>query len=291
MAAPVALARHANRGFRGTRWDRVDTLVAHQTGAERSAGLSDFHLFELCLEGHMHAKVEMEMESGDRAEADLVPGTLHFHQSGETGAYETRGSYKVQQVVIADEVFREAAGMIAKGDPDNLKPLGFTGIFDRSLKLLADAMLDEGRSELLGNALYADALAQQIALQILRRRYNLDVRIPPRRRSLSPAELSRVSDYLETHMIDTGGVDTLANLLDMDTFAFTRAFKETTGQAPHQYLIERRIARVKEMLLHDRESLAQIAFATGFSSQSHMTSAFTRRVGMSPGRWRATIHS
>ncbi|MEM7644316.1 MAG: helix-turn-helix transcriptional regulator, partial [Pseudomonadota bacterium] len=69
----------------------------------------------------------------------------------------------------------------------------------------------------------------------------------------------------------------------------TRAFKETTGQAPHQYLIDRRIARVKELLIAGEDGLVEIAYATGFSSQSHMTSTFRRRVGVAPGRWRAAI--
>ena len=58
------------------------------------------------------------------------------------------------------------------------------------------------------------------------------------------------------------------------------------GSSPHQYVLDRRIARAREQLELGGDSLANIAYAFGFSSQAHMTSIFKKRIGVTPGRYR-----
>lgn len=268
----------------GASWRRVNVLMADQ-GSSAFSGLADFHIFEQSIHGKMRGLIETAAEDGDRLDVIKVPGSLHFLPSRNHLDCELTGRHALQQVLIDNSIFREAAQAIAPGDPDALHPLAFAGIFDRRLKVLADALLDEARTPSAGSDLYAEAVASQMAVLILRRRYGAP-KATPRRRMLSNAEIGRVTDHLEADLAEPGGMDTLAALLDMDVFAFTRAFKETTGQAPHQYLIDRRMTRIKDLLLHSPDSLAEIAYATGFSSQSHMTHAFRRRMGVSPGRWR-----
>lgn len=67
---------------------------------------------------------------------------------------------------------------------------------------------------------------------------------------------------------------------------FNRAFRNTTGQSPRQWLIRYRIQKAKRLLLETSNSLIAIAFECGFSDQSHFTRMFTRHVGQAPGRWR-----
>lgn len=269
-------------------WRNVDTVVVRQ-GNVACAGQLDFHLLEHCLMGRVRSGAFRGTEQGDALMAEHVPGTLGYLQCDVQQDFSIEGQYVVQQIYIDREIFRSTAASLRRGDPDTVETLGFQGVFEPRLKALAEALLEEWRNPSAGGDLYIDALAQQIAVLVLRRRYDLEGGPAARRRALSAAELARVSEYLEVHLAETGGLDALASLLQMDTFAFTRAFKETTGQAPHQYLIDRRIARVKEMLIDGNDGLVEIAYATGFSSQSHMTSTFRRRVGVAPGRWRAGI--
>lgn len=268
----------------GKNWRRVSVLTADQ-GASNITRTTDFHLLELCVGGNAYSKVNVESETGDDFEATLLPGSLHFLPSNRPVTYDLTGQNSLQQILIDETIFRDAAAAMGPGDPDALHPLAFGGIFESRLKGLADALMDEARAPSLGGDLYAEAVASQIAVLTLRRRHG-----PPksqsRRRTLSPTELARVTDHLEANLAETGGIDTLATLVDMDVFAFTRAFKETTGQAPHQYLIDRRMTRIKDMLIHSPDSIAEIAYAAGFSSQSHMTQSFKRRVGSTPAQWR-----
>jgi AraC-like DNA-binding protein len=67
---------------------------------------------------------------------------------------------------------------------------------------------------------------------------------------------------------------------------FARAFRRSTGQSPHQWLLQRRIDEAHGLLRDRRLSLAEIARACGFADQSHFTKAYTRVRGITPGAWR-----
>lgn len=123
---------------------------------------------------------------------------------------------------------------------------------------------------------------------ILRRRLG-GAKTPSDIRPLSDAENARVLDFMEATLEEVGGMDTLAALIDMDVFAFTRAFKARTGEAPHQFLIGRRLTHVKDMLATTNMPLAEIAYATGFSNQSHMTATFSKTFGSPPGAYRKAV--
>jgi AraC-like DNA-binding protein len=72
----------------------------------------------------------------------------------------------------------------------------------------------------------------------------------------------------------------------LSTSHFARAFRETVGLAPHQWLIRRRIDAATEALKDRGLSLAEVAVQCGFADQSHFTRLFSRIAGVSPGAWR-----
>jgi AraC-like DNA-binding protein len=67
---------------------------------------------------------------------------------------------------------------------------------------------------------------------------------------------------------------------------FSRAFRRSTGLAPHAWLLHIRVEAAKAMLRQREAQLSVIAMACGFADQSHFSRVFTRRVGSSPGAWR-----
>jgi AraC-like DNA-binding protein len=70
---------------------------------------------------------------------------------------------------------------------------------------------------------------------------------------------------------------------------FSRAFRQSTGTSPHQWLLAHRISKAKSLLSGSKLSLAEIALACGFSSQSHFNAAFRSSTNVSPGRWRRSF--
>ena len=266
-------------------WRRLNTVIADQSSGHIDGEIKDFHLFEVTYQGALTAKVQSELEQGDFLEVSLVPGMVQYTQPDTQVIVDMRGEVSLQQIYIDHSIFQEVAQATRVGDPDRLKTLGIHGVFDPAMKNVAAAILDEARRPSAGGELYADLLAQQIALLILRRQHDLQ-NLPEQSLSLSQTELTRVIDHLQSDLSETGGIDTLATLLDMDPFTFTRAFKARTGQAPHQFLIQLRLNKIKDLLINTDNTLADIAYETGFSSQSHMTAMFSGAVGVPPGRYR-----
>ena len=108
---------------------------------------------------------------------------------------------------------------------------------------------------------------------------------------MTPARLKRIEEIIEDELSTAISVSRLATALDLSEGFFSRAFKAAVGKAPHDYIIDRRVARCRALLQSGHHDLTALAFDTGFSSQAHMTSTFKRRLGLSPGQMREMIGS
>jgi AraC family transcriptional regulator len=75
----------------------------------------------------------------------------------------------------------------------------------------------------------------------------------------------------------------------MSYFHFSRAFKQSMGMSPTNFIAERRIERAKRLLQETELPISEIALRAGFSSQSHFTTSFHRVAGATPKAFRATI--
>ena len=106
---------------------------------------------------------------------------------------------------------------------------------------------------------------------------------------LSPRHLRRACDFIAAHVAQDICLEDLAELTGLSCKHFARAFKQSTGLPPHQYLIVRRIEAAKCCLVDARASLADIALACGFADQSHFTATFRKLVGVPPGTWRRSV--
>jgi AraC family transcriptional regulator len=136
-------------------------------------------------------------------------------------------------------------------------------------------------------ALEMGARATLIGLHLLRRHSALP---PPRRPAaatrLSPVALARIKALIEAEIAEHLPLARLAAEAGMELNRFARAFRAATGEPPHRFLLGRRIAHARRLLLDGRLGLAEVAAASGFASQSHMTATVTRHLGVSPGRLR-----
>jgi AraC family transcriptional regulator len=112
---------------------------------------------------------------------------------------------------------------------------------------------------------------------------------PPVRMALSPFRLRRVVDHIEARLDCRITVQELAELAQLSTAHFTRAFRQATGEAPHHFILTRRIARVRELLRDPSLCLTTVAIRAGFSSHAHMSSVFRRLTGVGPAAYRARM--
>lgn len=144
-------------------------------------------------------------------------------------------------------------------------------------ELLADACLGEEAE----CDPYGDSLALAIAYNLFR----TDRRLA-KRSGLAPAQLRRVTAHMEKSLFDPTSLKGLADMAGLSPSYFSRAFKTSTGIAPHKWYLTERVRRAQMALLETDHALSDVALATGFADQSHFTRAFRTITGITPGAWR-----
>ncbi len=110
----------------------------------------------------------------------------------------------------------------------------------------------------------------------------------PAARTLTPAEQNLLLRHIDHQSRVQGetSLETLAECVGMSTGTFTRAFAAAFHTTPHQFILDRRIAHAKDLLLTTAQSITEISLATGFSTHSHFTTTFRKRVGLPPTDYR-----
>lgn len=108
---------------------------------------------------------------------------------------------------------------------------------------------------------------------------------PPSARD-SPVFFRRAIDFVDANIDLPISVSDMADRAGFSRYHFIRLFKKTAGMTPRQFIIHRRLEKAREMLVSTESELAEVSYASGFSSQSHLCYMFKREFGVSPGVYR-----
>ena len=98
--------------------------------------------------------------------------------------------------------------------------------------------------------------------------------------------MRRVREYVEVHLGESIDLAMLATAAGLSVHHFARQFKQSIGVAPHHYLTQKRVERAQEMLAQTDLSLSEVAYAAGFSDQSHLARHFRHMLGTTPREFR-----
>jgi len=200
-----------------------------------------------------------------RHDHDFAPGSVHFHPAGDPHA-----------------------GQVG--------PLGATCLSivpDRALtRRLADAGLAPldrvaTRAGRCWSAFHADDPASDLGLEgAALELVAATLRLPALRSDRPPEWLRAVRTHLDDHYLEPIAMRDLAGVAGVHEVHLPRAFRRHFGTTPAAYVRRLRIDAARRALIETADPLVEIAFATGFSSQSHLTRLFGREVGMPPGAYR-----
>lgn len=154
------------------------------------------------------------------------------------------------------------------------------GVQDPPLEALIRALIAQCSAEDGLGSPFAEHWIMLAALRLM------GMERPARRLHMAPRRLARVVERVEAGLHAPIGLADMAEAAGMSRFHFARAFRAETGETPHAYVTRRRCERAKALILGGGMSLAEVAQRCGFAHQAHLTTAFRRLVGTTPGRWR-----
>lgn len=149
--------------------------------------------------------------------------------------------------------------------------------------LLMEALKTRGT----GSEVMYESLARVFTVKLLQR-YGEDQAAEARfSRAFTPRHYKRVLDLVAERFAGAVTTGEMARAAGLSEAHFSRQFRKTIGDSPHQFLMRYRTERAAGMLGDAQRPLSDIAAACGFADQAHFTRLFKRFTGLTPRQYRA----
>lgn len=129
--------------------------------------------------------------------------------------------------------------------------------------------------------LFADQVMREVMSLLAQRTDGLPAPDNARERLLAHT-VRRLRDYIESNIAEELDVAMLARVAAMSPAHFARGFAATVGMTPFEYVMTRRLARARDLLVRTDRSVLAIALAVGFKTPSHFAARFRREFGVTP---------
>ena len=220
-----------------------------------------------------------------RERHDIASGMLGYAPPGFGGDWTFLHPVDCAQLSLPQDWLRRAAAQHGlDADTVRLRP----GL------LPDDPFLTQGMQLLLttmkwprGVAMFTSSMGLALALRLLV--MHAEQARPASavvRGGLPPHLLRRAQEFMNAHLATDLTLEDVARQVGVSPRHFARAFRQSVGLPPHQWLLRRRIDRARQLLASGDSPLAEVAVRCGFAGQSHFTSTFRRATGITPGRYR-----
>jgi AraC family transcriptional regulator len=297
---PVLLESIVSRG-RVTRRDSHSAIVTSQAldwpGMLVEAGRNDVSAVD-DLVGDQHylslnldrapLKLEVKQPSGFK-QYTVPPGSLWVSPSADPITLRLNSTLRYLRVSI-DPLH---LGRLINPLPDEMAPVRLRRTYAVASPQIAHLMLAlraEADEQNPGGLAAVEAVTSALGYHLVRAAGIEQPRPVRAHGGLSAVAKRRVLELIDAALDTKLTVERLAHEVGLSPAHFARAFKETLGRAPHQYLLELRLERARRLLETAGASLSDIAQRTGFADQAHFTRLFKRAFGTTPGSLARTRH-
>ncbi len=180
---------------------------------------------------------------------------------------------RIFSVYIKDELIRQFA--------DYAKTPAEFSENNSYLVFLARRLRNEFRHWSQGSELIAEGLV----LEMLGHAAKKDSRT----RTVSPLWLDRIVEKLECEFLQEHSNERLAREAGVHPVHLSRTFRKHYGKSIGRFIKEKRVQHAMLLIEQGRMTLAEIASASGFSDQSHLSRGFKEVVGITPGAFRREV--
>jgi AraC family transcriptional regulator len=268
----------------GTKWNDVVVEQHHFPSSEMADLMYKQHVIAINVGNPITCEYKKE---GQFRRFFKVRGAISFCPSQQLFSGRLRlerGAFANLLFLTLDPVFvsRVAEGM--EFDADRIELIEQRRGTDATLHHIAMALQAGVQTGAALDRMYGEGLSTALAAHLLRE-YGAAVLKPKRQYGgLTRAKLVRAVEYIQDQLDADLTVSGIAQAVGMSPYYFTRLFKESTGQPPHQYVVEARVRKAKELLTTGKFNVSEAAHHVGFVDQSHLTRHFKRVFGLPPKR-------
>jgi AraC family transcriptional regulator len=237
---------------------------------------------------HLGARIprELWLDGQSVRTEPMNPGEAALHDLRRRPAFKVYAPINSLNFYIPRRCLDACADDAHGGQIGDLNFTPGIGVTDKIVAALSDALLPAFDRADQVNKLFVDHVTAAVVAHIVEAFGGLKLGNGPSRGALAVWQERRVKEIIDANLDGEITVMQLAAACGLSGHHFSRAFRHSTGVAPHQWLLQRRIEKAKQLLRQSRLPLSEVAAVCGFAHQSHFTRVFARLVGVSPGRWR-----
>ena len=160
---------------------------------------------------------------------------------------------------------------------------------DVRLAALAKAANAERIAGFPSGRLFLDSIEQAIAAALVDAYACQNRPVQPLRGGLGPARLRTVKELVHAKMEEELTLIEMAQSVELSAAHFSRMFRKSTGETPHEFVLRQRVERAMDMLRDAEMRVLDVAVACGFKTQQHFARVFRRICGASPTEYRYEV--
>ena len=172
------------------------------------------------------------------------------------------------------------------GTKDDVELCRVGKLVDARVGALAATVNAERIAGFPSGRLFLDSVEQALAVALVNDYAVRHHSLQTHRGGLGSARLRRIKEFKDAKIEDDLTLCEMAQAVELSPAYFSRMFRKSTGETPHQFLLRRRLERAKKMLRSADERVLDVAVACGFKSQQHFAQVFRHVCRVTPTEYR-----
>jgi AraC family transcriptional regulator len=262
----------------GSHWKNIHFAYFRQPPCHVPEHVSSRHT--LCLNVGSPVRLDQTIDQ-QRQAVDSVLGDLAIYPAYCNRQFRWNKETEFFNLVLEPSFLTQVGYDVFGSDRLELMPYLAT-LSDPLVQQIGFALKTSLEIDGNNSSLYADAIAHGLVVHLLTRYSAPSRQIKPITGGLTQLQWKQIVDFMNANLDKNISLAELAAIVRLSPYHFAHLFKKSTNTSPHQYLIQCRIERAKQLMAMGNLSIAAIAQTVGFASQGHFTYHFKRLVGVTP---------
>nr|WP_309294998.1 MULTISPECIES: AraC family transcriptional regulator [Nostocaceae] len=278
--SPLVSSYHA-------QWQGLRLDVHQQPGHETPEHSPQQHVLTVSLDQQI-VRLErildgrLQYENIAKGDVAIIPAQTH---------HISRWQSETKFLVLSVEPAFFTRMVIEAGDLQKIEIKPRFAAPDPLVQQIGLALQTELESEHKGSSIYIESLTTTLCIHLLKHYCVTGGTIldDHHHKGLSHWKLRQAISYIHENLDQDLTLVDISTAVGMSMYYFSRQFKQSTGFAPHQYVMNCRIERAKKLLGSTNKTIEQICTQVGFQSQSHFTNVFRKLMGITPRVYREQV--
>ena len=234
-------------------------------------------LDKICLERRLDG--QYRRERANWGSVAIMPANVEHWAAWETPA-------KFAIFSIQPKVLRKIALELTDRNRINLIPTFAKPEPDPLLASIGRAIEQHLATNTETCSFYIEHLMNAVSAHLLQNYCEIDYSSNKYQQGLPAYKLKQVIEYIKVNLHESIALKNMAESTGISQFYFCRLFRQSMGISPYKYVLQQRIKQAQKLIEQGSLTLVEIAYESGFSSQSQMTHHFRKAIGVTPKVYR-----